>query len=116
LLRLLLPELEAGHLGLSSSAKLLVRLLQTLQVATHHRVFVVIPIEVEEDTVVGRYLKSLKQSYEQFGGAAQAKMTSLELGKKKSQQAKAAKAAKPSTEFVNPHPMATNNNVITASM
>ena len=28
-----------------------------------------------EDTVVGRYLKSLKQSYEQFGGAAQAKMT-----------------------------------------
>ena len=85
-----------------------------------------------EDTVVGRYLKSLKQSYEQFGGAAQAKMTrsppsfpshnftfhfsSLELGKKKSQQAKAAKAAKPSTEFVNPHPMATNNNVITASM
>ena len=85
-----------------------------------------------EDTVVGRYLKSLKQSYEQFGGAAQAKMTrfprflhiqfftfflsSLELGKKKSQAAKAAKAAKPSTEFVNPHPMATNNNVITASM
>jgi len=69
-----------------------------------------------EDTVVGRYLKSLKQSYEQFGGAAQAKMTSLELGKKKSQQAKAAKATKPSTEFVNPHPMATNNNVITASM
>ena len=28
-----------------------------------------------EDTMVGRYLKSLKQSYEQFGGAAQAKMT-----------------------------------------
>ena len=32
-----------------------------------------------EDTVVGRYLKSLKQSYEQFGGAAQAKMTRLPL-------------------------------------
>ena len=28
-----------------------------------------------EDTMVGRYLKTLKQSYEQFGGAAQAKMT-----------------------------------------
>lgn len=32
-----------------------------------------------EDTVVGRYLKSLKQSYEQFGGAAQAKMTRSSL-------------------------------------
>jgi hypothetical protein len=68
-----------------------------------------------ENTIVGRHLKRLKQSYDQFGGAAQAKMTSLELGKKKS-QAKAAKAAKPVSEFVNPHPMATNNNVITASM
>ena len=68
-----------------------------------------------EDTAVGRHMKRLKQSYDQFGGAAQAKMTSLELGKKKS-QAKAAKAAKPGNEFVNPHPMATNNNVITASM
>ena len=36
-----------------------------------------------EDTLVGRHIKRLKQSYEQFGGAA-AKMTSLELGKKKS--------------------------------
>ena len=57
-LRLLLPKLEAGkekgeklnvkksgkpgHLGLSRSTKLLIGLLQTLQVATHHRVFVVI--------------------------------------------------------------------------
>ena len=67
-----------------------------------------------EDSLVGRHLKRLQQSYHQFGGVAQAKMTSLELGKKKSQAA--AKAAKPSNEFVNPHPMATNNNVITASM
>merc|ERR1719430_1295169 len=71
-----------------------------------------------EGTVVGRHLQRLKQSYQQFGGAAQAKMTSLELGKKKSaaKTAKAAKSVKPVSEFVNPHPMATNNNVITASM
>jgi hypothetical protein len=68
-----------------------------------------------EGTVVGRHLQRLKQSYDQFGGVAQAKMTSLELGKKKS-QAKAAKSSKSVSEFVNPHPMATNNNVITASM
>jgi hypothetical protein len=76
--------------------------------------FVYLYGKYNEDTVVGRYLKRLKQSYEQFGGAT-AKMTSLELGKKKS-QAKAKAKSKPVSEFVNPHPMATNNNVITASM
>jgi hypothetical protein len=73
-----------------------------------------------EDSLVGRHLKRLTATYERFGGAAASslKMTSLELGKKKSQAA-AAKAAKtkPVSEFVNPiGSMATNNNVITASM
>ena len=76
--------------------------------------FVYLYGKYNEDSLVGRHLKRLKQSYEQFGGAA-AKMTSLELGKKKS-QAKAKAKSKPVSEFVNPHPMATNNNVITASM
>lgn len=68
-----------------------------------------------ESTLVGRHVQRLKQSYDQFGGVAQAKMTSLELGKKKT-KAKEAKNSKPVSEFVNPHPMATNNNVITASV
>jgi len=76
--------------------------------------FVYLYGKYNEDTMVGRQIKRLKQSYEQFGGAT-AKMTSLELGKKKS-QAKAKAKTKPVSEFVNPHPMATNNNVITASM
>ena len=76
--------------------------------------FVYLYGKYNEDTLVGRHLKRLKQSYEQFGGAT-AKMTSLELGKKKS-QAKAKAKSKPVSEFVNPHPMATNNNVITANM
>merc|ERR1712117_174328 len=76
--------------------------------------FVYLYGKYNEDTLVGRHLKALKQSYEQFGGAT-AKMTSLELGKKKS-QAKAKAKSKPVSEFVNPHPLATNNNVITASM
>lgn len=61
-----------------------------------------------ENTVIGRQVKILKNSYEQFGGP---KGTSLELGKKKAAEAKAR-----GNEFVNPHPMTTNNNVITASM
>lgn len=65
-----------------------------------------------EDTVIGRYLKRLLQSYQQFGGAASAKMTALELGKKKSEQQKTKQ--KPVSEFVNPG--LSNNNVITASM
>ena len=77
--------------------------------------FVYLYGKYNEDTLVGRHIKRLKQSYEQFGGATAAKMTSLELGKKKS-QAKAKAKSKPVSEFVNPHPMATNNNVITASM
>jgi len=76
--------------------------------------FVFLYGKYNEDSVAGRYIKSIKQSYQQFGGAA-AKMTSLELGKKKS-QAKAKAKSKPVSEFINPHPMATNNNVITASM
>lgn len=69
-----------------------------------------------EDSALGRHLKTLRQQYQQFGGAASAKMTALELGKKKSQAAKAAAKTKPVSEFVNPINMATNNNVITASM
>jgi len=69
-----------------------------------------------EDSIVGRHLKRLSATYQQFGGAASLKMTSLELGKKKSQANKAAKI-KPVSEFVNPiGSIATNNNVITASM
>ena len=61
-----------------------------------------------ENTVIGRQVKVLHSSYHQFGD----KTTSLELGKKKAAQDKKGAAS----EFVNPHPMATNNNVITASM
>ena len=61
-----------------------------------------------ENTVIGRQVKILKNSYEQFGGP---KGTSLELGKKKAAEEKAK-----GNEFVNPHPMTNNNNVITASM
>ena len=66
-----------------------------------------------ESTAVGRYLKRLQHSYHEFGVAA--KNTSLELGRKRAELK--AKAAKPAAnEFVNPHPMSTNNNVITAAM
>merc|ERR1712038_810680 len=65
--------------------------------------FVYLYGKYNEDTLVGRHIKRLKQSYEQFGGATAAKMTSLELGKKKS-QAKAKAKSKPVSEFVNPHP------------
>jgi hypothetical protein len=72
-----------------------------------------------EDSTVGRHLKRLTATYEQFGGAAAStlKMTSLELGKKKSQAAAAKAKAKPVSEFVNPiGSLGNNNNVITASM
>jgi len=73
-----------------------------------------------EDSPVGRHLKRLTATYEQFGGAAASslKMTSLDLYKKKS-KAEAAKStkSKPVSEFVNPiGSLTTNNNVITASM
>merc|ERR1712222_36308 len=73
------------------------------------------------ETGLGRQLKSLQQSYQQFGDKSQSKLktlSSLELGKKISEKAKATKAKvkPPSNEFVNPHPMVNNNNVITASM
>jgi len=80
--------------------------------------FVYLYGKYNEDTLVGRHLKRLKQSYEQFGGAT-AKMTSLELGKKKSKAEEKAKEKaknKAVSEFINPHPMANNNNVITANM
>ena len=41
-----------GHLGLSSSAELLVRLLQALQVATNHCVFVVIPCDAHFNLIL----------------------------------------------------------------
>lgn len=61
-----------------------------------------------ENTVIGRQVKVLVSSYDQFGSP---KGTSMELGKKE-QQAKA--LSKPVSEFVNP--MVNNNNVITAEM
>jgi hypothetical protein len=75
-----------------------------------------------EGSRVGRYLKRVQQSYHQFGVAA--KNTSLELGRKRA-EFKAAKSKQQQqqgggqsagNEFVNPHPMSTNNNVITAAM
>ena len=59
-----------------------------------------------ENSVIGRQLIVLRSSYNQFGAS---KGTTLELGKKKSEQ-------NPAREFVNPHHMLTNNNVITAAM
>jgi len=82
-------------------------------------VFVYLYAKYNEESTVGRYLKSLKQSYTQFGDKTSKlkSLTSLELGKKISEKAKATKAkVKPVSEFVNPHPMVTNNNVITAEM
>merc|ERR1712012_938839 len=76
-------------------------------------VFIYLYGKYNEESTVGRQLKSLQQSYQQFGD-----ITSKVLGKKLSEaKAKATKAkVKPVSEFVNPHPMANNNNVITASM
>jgi len=71
-----------------------------------------------EDTCVGRQIKSMQQSYKQFGEktsrlpSPSKAMAALELGKKKSE---AKSKGKPVSEFVNPINM-TNNNVITASM
>jgi hypothetical protein len=76
-----------------------------------------------EGSRVGRYLKRVQQSYHQFGVAA--KNTSLELGRKraefkaaksKQQQQQQGGGQSAGNEFVNPHPMSTNNNVITAAM
>jgi len=66
-----------------------------------------------ENTLIGRQVKVIRSSYQQFG--APKSNSSLELGKKKTEQAKA-KGSGGVSEFVNPHPMANNNNVITASM
>merc|ERR1712223_170026 len=84
-------------------------------------VFIYLYAKYNEETSLGRQLKSLQQSYQQFGDKSQSKLktlSSLELGKKISEKAKATKAKvkPPSNEFVNPHPMVNNNNVITASM
>jgi len=68
-----------------------------------------------QETTIGRYIKTMQESYHQFGDKSKFKsFPSLELGKKISEKAKA--KVKPSREFVNPHPMANNNNVITATM
>jgi len=83
-------------------------------------VFIYLYGKYNEESTVGRQLKSLQQSYQQFGDKTSKlrSITSIELGKKLSEaKAKATKAkVKPVSEFVNPHPMANNNNVITASM
>lgn len=81
--------------------------------------FIYLYAKYNEESSLGRQLKSLQQSYQQFGDKTSKLRTlsSLELGKKISEKAKATKAkVKPSNEFVNPHPMVNNNNVITASM
>ena len=88
-------------------------------------VFIYLYGKYNEDSTVGRYLKSFQQSYNQFGDkTSQFKtMTSLELGKRISEaKAKAASKAKqdskdkPVSEFVNPAAMMNNNNIITANM
>lgn len=88
-------------------------------------VFIYLYGKYNEDSTVGRYLKSFQQSYSQFGDkTSQFKsMTSLELGKRISEaKAKAASKAKqdskakPVSEFVNPAAMMNNNNIITADM
>lgn len=67
-----------------------------------------------ENTVIGRQIKAILHSYDQFGSP---KGTSLELGKKEQQAKAMAKKQQPVSEFVNPHPMVNNNNnTITAEM
>lgn len=68
-----------------------------------------------QETAIGRYIKTMQESYQQFGDKSKFKsFPSLELGKKISEKAKA--KVKPAREFVNPHPGVNNNNVITASV
>ena len=68
-----------------------------------------------QETTIGRYIKTMQESYHQFGDKSKFKsFPSLELGKKISEKAKA--KVKPAREFVNPHPGVNNNNVITASV
>lgn len=83
-------------------------------------VFVVLYAKYNKDSPLGRHINRLRNSYEEFGAASGKKIASLELGKKMSElkgEGKSKKAAsKPVSEFTNPHPMNTNNNIITASM
>lgn len=69
-----------------------------------------------ETTMIGRYVKSIRSSYEQFGAP---KTTTLELGKKKKQaqqQEAEKKKENAGREFVNPMNPMNNNNTITANM
>lgn len=75
-------------------------------------VFLYLYTKYNPDSDISRTVSRLKKSYHQFG-AATGKITSLELGKKRSE---VVNNKKPSHEFTNPHPMSTNNNVITANM
>lgn len=78
-------------------------------------IFIYLYGKYNQETAIGRYIKTMQESYHQFGDKSKFKsFPSLELGKKISEKAKA--KVKPAREFVNPHPMANNNNVITASM
>ena len=83
-------------------------------------VFIYLYGKYNEESMVGRYLKSVQQSYHQFGDKTSKlnkSISSLELGKKIKEKSEKAKAkVKPVSEFVNPHPMVNNNNVITAEM
>lgn len=83
-------------------------------------VFLVLYAKYNKDSTVGRHVNRLRNSYEEFGAASGKKIASLELGKKMSElkgDGKTKKcASKPVSEFTNPHPMSTNNNIITATM
>jgi len=78
-------------------------------------IFIYLYGKYNQETAIGRYIKTMQESYQQFGDKSKFKsFPSLELGKKISEKAKA--KVKPAREFINPHPMANNNNVITATM
>ena len=79
-------------------------------------IFIYLYGKYNQETTIGRYIKTMQESYQQFGGDKSKfkSFPSLELGKKISEKAKA--KVKPAREFVNPHPGVNNNNVITASV
>lgn len=78
-------------------------------------IFIYLYGKYNQETAIGRYIKTMQESYQQFGDKSKFKsFPSLELGKKISEKAKA--KVKPAREFVNPHPGVNNNNVITASV
>ena len=109
------PVTASSQLSSSSTESIVSAVISSLMVLVlvgMGCVFLYLYTKYNPDSDVSRTVNSLKKSYHQFG-AATGKITSLELGKKRSE---AVSNKKPSHEFTNPHPMSTNNNVITASM